>query len=121
MPKFMYTIIILTLMFWGIWINRLNNSKPDSTLNILIFLGLLFFSLILSFSIPIYFYLYKKASTFTSLRLIYRRSLKWSLFFSSGIVLLLTLKAFSAMSFVNAGLLIVLYAAVLMHFKKKDR
>jgi hypothetical protein len=121
MPKFIYTVILLTLVSWGIWIHRLIKTSPDSTCSILIFLFFLFCSLALTFSIPIYMLFYRKAPTLTNLRPLYRRALKWSVFFSSGIILLLTLKAFDVLSIFNAGLLLALYTAVFMHFKKKNR
>lgn len=121
MPKFLYTVIFLNIISWGTWAYRLINTKPDSTFNILIFLATFFTSLSLTLSLPIYLYFHKKAPNFTNVRFLYRKSLKWSLFFSSGILLLLTLKAFGVMNTLNAGLLIIIYITVFMHFKKKNR
>lgn len=119
MPKFIYTIVISAIILWGIIIKLLFSTKPDSSKNILIFLAMFFIALTLTLSIPIYFYLLNNAPTFSSLRLIYRKSLKWSLYFSFGIVSLMGLRAFSVLTVLNFSLFLILYFAIMTQIKSR--
>ena len=111
-PKFLYTIIGITILFWYLWIKKLLDSKPNSQLNIATFLIILFVALALTLSLILYFYFHKKAKNFSNLRFLYRKGLKWGTFFSFGIVGYLAMRAFNIDTLLNTGLFLTLYIAL---------
>ncbi|EKE00235.1 MAG: hypothetical protein ACD_22C00072G0018 [uncultured bacterium] len=117
MPAFLYTVALVNIALWGLWARSLFISKPDSLVNILVFLLLFFFALALTIAFPVYFYYFKKAPTLTKLRLIYRKSLKWGLFLSAGVTLLMALRAFQLFNIVTVVLFVILYVALFTQLK----
>ena len=94
-----------------------NATAPSSFYNIFVFLSLLFVALSFTFSIPIYFFLYKMAPSFTNLKILYRRALRWGTFFSFGVIGTLGLKAFNLINMLNYGLFLILYISVFFSIK----
>jgi len=122
MPKFLYTIIFLMVTFWTLLVRHwfLVDPLPDGITDsnaILIFLLLLFLALITTLSVPIYYFFHKKAPTFSNLRFLYRKSLKWSTFFSFGIVLFLGLRAFNLDTIINIFLFLVTYVLMFLQLR----
>jgi len=118
MPKFLYTIIVLALILWIWCIRVLSTVPPDSLTNILQFLISFFMALALTLSIPAYFFFYKKAPTFTNLKQLYRRSLKWSVFLAFGFTAVVGLKAFGSLTPLNLLLFVILYYAMFAQLKR---
>lgn len=117
MPKFLYTIILAAVLLWGLCLKILTSVKPDSFFNILLFLVPLFFALALTLSVPFYFYFFKFAPTFTNLKNLYRRSLKWSVFFALGMTIVVSLKVFAVLNVINFILFCILYYAIYSQLK----
>ena len=109
MPKFIYTIIFLSIVSWIGLYRYIDTTPPASIDKIIIFLAIMFAAITLTLSLPIYFYYYSKVPTFSNLRFLYRKSFKWALFASFGIVFYLGLKAFDLDNAINVGLFLVLY------------
>ncbi len=118
MPKFIYTILIIDVAVWGIIAKFIFGSKPDTIVNIIIFLSLLLVALTLTFSMPIYFYFYRKSPTFTNLRFIFRKSLKYGFYIGLCVCLILVLKFLHVLTVLNAVLFLVLYFSVLYTFTR---
>jgi len=116
----MYTIILAASFLWFLWAERIFHTAPDSAKNIVIFLLLLFASLVLTVSIPIYFYFYKKAAQFSDLRRIYRRALSLSSLISFIVTGFAALRAFSLLNPINAGLFAVLCVAIAIQGSKSN-
>ncbi|MBP7927792.1 hypothetical protein KAZ57_01455 [Patescibacteria group bacterium] len=109
MPKFVITILLFAAILWyGVFFS-LTKTQPDSFNSIIGFLLRLFLALSLTLSLPVYFYLHKKAPTFSNLRHLYRKSIKWSMYVSFGAVFVLGLRAFNLGSWLNIGLFLVFY------------
>ena len=119
MPKFIYTILFADLVFWFFWIRALVTTKPDISSNILVFLLLLFSALGLGLSLVFYFIFFKRAPTFTNLKYLYRRALKYGMFMSSGVVILMGLKAFGVLTPINLGLYVLLFYLVFNKLRHK--
>jgi hypothetical protein len=119
MPGFLYTTLVVDILCWIFVIRYMITIKPQNTGTIVPFLVLLFVALSLTFTFPIYFYFHTKAPLFTNLRAIFRRSLKWGVYFSLGIVFLLGLKAFKLFNIFNLVLFAVLYLGVFVQIKGK--
>jgi len=117
MPEFLYTIIFFTVFLWSGFGFLLFAQKPESFPSIFIFLILLFGALAFSFSIPYYFRARKK--TTLSAKQIYRRGLRWGVYFSFLVTIALGLKAFDLINIVS-GILFVL-CAVSFYFRVKKR
>lgn len=109
MPKFLYTIVVASIASWIGFYSYLTSTSPDTFTDILIFLGILLFALVMTLSLPIYYILHKQAPTFSNLRFLYRKSLKWSLFFSFGLVFLMGLRAYGLDNLVNVTLFVIFY------------
>jgi len=122
MPKFLYTILFLMITFWTLlmkhWflVDPIPEGKTDVNA-VLIFLLLLFLALITTLSIPIYYFFHKKAPTFSNLRYLYRKSLKWSTFFSFGVVLYMGLRAFNLDTAINTFLFLVMYILMFLQLR----
>ena len=121
MPKFIYTILIIDAVVWGIVAKFMFGSKPDSAVNFSVFLILFLVALTLTFSMPIYFYLYRKSPTFTNLRFIFRKSLKYGFYIGLCVCLILVLKFLHILTVLNAVLFLVLYFSVLYNFTRNAR
>ncbi len=119
MPKFLYTVLVLNAALWWYTIHWINTTKPATLTNILTFLFLLFVSLGITLSVLFYFRLYKKAPSFTNLRLLYRRGLKWGFFSSFGIVFVLGMKALNIYHIINLLLFAVFYYALYLQLRSK--
>lgn len=120
MPGFLYTIILLSLLGWGLWTKLLLTTRPDSPKNILLFLAVFLLSLGLTLSFPVYIYFYKKAPEFTNTRKIYRKALKLGFFFACGAAAPMAMKAFGVLTLLNAGLFLLLYLMALLSLKKQQ-
>lgn len=115
----MYTVLLATTFLWyGIY-RVLTQQTPESTSIVLLFLGLLFFAIILTLSIPLYFILLKKAPRFTELREIYRKSIKISGYISLGIIILLGLNILELLNIITLALFTMLYVTGALSVKKK--
>lgn len=121
MPKFLYTVIIVNLLSWFLWVQHLVYRKPDSSSSILIFLLELFISLSMTFSLVLYFSFHKKAPTFTNLRYLYRKAIKLSVFFCGAFVFYLGMRAFEVAGIINTALFIALVALIYSQAKKHLR
>ena len=121
MPKFIYTILIFDAAIWGVIAKFMLSNKPDSVVNIAVFLLLLLVALSLTFSMPIYFYFYRKSPTFTNLRFIFRKSLKYGFYIGLCVCLILVLKFFGVLTILNAILFLVLYFSVLYTLTRDHR
>ncbi len=119
MPKFMYTIFVISGVAWLSFYRFITHIPPDSYFRIVLFNVLLILSLTLTFSIPIYFYFHYKAPTFTNLRFLYRKSLRWSLFFAAGIVFVVVLKIFELDTPLNLILFGLFYVLLYMQLKPR--
>lgn len=125
MPSFLYTIFILVGGLWFWFYYYLTNNSPvdfDNKLlikNVIFMLVLLFLALSVTFSVPVYFYLHKKAPTFTNLRFLYRKSLKWGGFFGFGIAFLLGLRVFELDNIINVALFLFLYFLIFSQLRSK--
>lgn len=122
MPKFLYTIIILIVIFWTLLVRQmfLVNPLPEGVQDVnavLMFLLLLFLALNTTFSIPTYFILHKRAPTFSNLRFLYRKSLRWSTFLSFGIVFYLGLVVFKLDTYINTFLFLVTYVLIFLQLR----
>lgn len=119
MPKFLYTILILSVLLWWGLIKIFTTKAPDSPQIILVSVGLLFLALTLTFSIPIYFYFYKKVPNFTNLKFVYRKSFRWSGVFSLFITGVLALRAFNLATPINLTLFLILCAMIVLYLRGK--
>jgi hypothetical protein len=112
MPKFIYTIIVLTLLSWLGFYRYISTTEPESLFRIITFLLIAFIALTLTISLPIYFYQHAKVPAFSNLKFLYRRGLKWSAYFSFGIVFLAALWIFDLANIINVALFIILYVLI---------
>lgn len=119
MPTFMYTVIFASIMLWAFLYRFMGTVAPDGFSNIFTFLALLFLAVSLTLSMPIYFYLQAKAPTFSNLRYLYRKSLRWSMFLALGPVFYLGLRAFNLDNLINTILYFVLYLLVFLQLRTK--
>lgn len=122
MPKFLYTIIFLMVTFWTLLIRQLFlvDPLPSGKTNIdaiLVFLLLLFLALVTTLSLPIYFIYHKRAPTFSNLRFLYRKSLRWATFLSFGIVFYLGLRVFDLDTVINIFLFLVVYTLIFLQLR----
>lgn len=118
MPKFIFTVVIAALFAWAGTAYIVMNT-PTELVNILKFLAFAFAALSLSGSIPAYFLVRKKHSEMMDQRMLYRKSLKWSMFVAFGITGMLLLKAFSLLTIMNVVLFLVFYAAIFAQVRTK--
>jgi hypothetical protein len=118
MPKYVKSLLVLCVLLWVWWVYLLFlGILPNSYGEIFLFLGVLFFSLGLTFSFIFYFIYVKKYPSFTDMRVLFRRSLKWGFFISFGFIGLGFLKALNIISLLNAGLFGLLYAATFIQLR----
>ncbi len=119
MPKFLYTTVIVSLLLWLSAYKYIFYSKPSTFLSIFIFLLLIFFAVLATASIPLYFYFHYKAPTFSNLRQVYRKSLRWSAYLSFGLVFLMMLRTFKLDHIANIALFLIFY--ILLYFQLRLR
>ena len=112
MPKFLITIITLVGILWGILVYLIFGTQPNNYTSIFLFLIILFLTLSFTFSIPVFFFLKKKFPKFEVIKLLYRKGLKWGMFFSLGITGGLFLKALNLINLLNFGLFLLLYIGI---------
>lgn len=117
MHKFIYTILIICLALWGLFAYILFNVSPESLQGVFIFITVLMFAMAFTFSVPIYFFYYKRAPTFSNLRYLYRKSLKWGVFFGASLCGYLLLRILKVDTLVNVGLLLLLVVSVASFLK----
>lgn len=109
MPKFLYTVIIAAVIMWAVILKFMDSFEPVGVAAISVFELLLLITLTLTFSIPVFSVLYKRAPMHTNLRPLFRKSLKWAVFFASGIALAVLLKIAGVLTYLNLILLTLLY------------
>jgi len=119
MPKFIYTIILLSALFWFLFGRHVYLTEPVSLDAVLIMLLLLFLALMSTLSLPIYFYLHAKAPTFSNLRFLYRKSIKWSTYLAFGAVFYMGLRAFKLDNIVNITLFLIMYVLAFLQMRTK--
>lgn len=122
MPKFLYTIVFLAAIFWTLLVRQFFFVDPfiESALNVdavLIFILLLFLALNTTLSLPIYFFFHIKAPTFSNLRFLYRKALKWSTFLSFGVCFYLGLRVFDLDTIINVFLFLVTYVLIFLQLR----
>lgn len=117
MPKFLYTIIVLSILFWALFGRHVYLTEPNTLDNVLIFHLLLFLALMLTLSLPIYFYFHAKAPTFSNLRFLYRKSIKWSTYLAFGVVVFMILRAFRLDNIVNISLFLIMYVLAFLQMR----
>ncbi|HLB51318.1 hypothetical protein A3F07_00040 [candidate division WWE3 bacterium RIFCSPHIGHO2_12_FULL_38_15] len=109
MPKFLYTVIIAAVIMWAIMLKFMDTFEPNGAAAISVFELLLLITLTITFSVPVFVVLYKHAPMHTNLRPLFRKSLKWSVFFASGVALAVLLKITDVLTYLNLILLTLLY------------
>jgi hypothetical protein len=119
MPKFLYSVIASMIIFWVLAVRFITLNSPNTPKNILSFLALFLVALCFTLSLVIYYFLYKKAATYTDLKSLYRKGLKWGFIYSLGIVGLMFLKAFQFLNIVTGILYLVLYFSILYKVNKR--
>ena len=122
MPKFLYTIILLAIIFGTLLARQifLVNPLPEGNMDVnatLIFFLLLFLTANTLLSLPIYFILHARAPTFSNLRFLYRKALRWSTFLSFGAVFYLGLVAFKLNTIINVFLFLVMYVLIFLQLR----
>ena len=103
MPKFLWTVIVLTASILAALILTISKTSPENTKNIAFFLIELFLFLTLLFSFIFYIVNYKRAPKYSDLRNIYRASIKPSLFLSTfitGTAVMKVAKALTPLNFI---------------------
>lgn len=121
MPRFLYTVVTANIVLWWLWINRFLNTAPTSTSNKIWFIFLFVLAAGTTASLPIYFWLHKKAPTLSNLKNLYRKSFKISIYFMSGVGVLMFLKLFQLFNFINVLLVLALYGTVYFQVLKNRR
>jgi len=111
----MITFWTLLMKHWFL-VDPIPEGKTDVNA-VLIFLLLLFLALITTLSIPIYYFFHKRAPTFSNLRYLYRKSLKWSTFLSFGLILYMGLRAFNLDTTINTFLFLVMYVLMFLQMR----
>lgn len=90
----------------------MQGNSPEMFLNKIIFLTLVLAILTLVISFPTYIIKYKRALKFTDLKSIYRNSIKTSLKISIFLTVVLAMKIFGVLNFLNFGLLVILVLVI---------
>lgn len=119
MPKFLYSIYVITLFMWSILAFLLFNTSPNNYPSIFIFLFVLYGALGFTLSLPFYYFLTFKFPNFTNPNILYKRALKWGLYISSGVAIFLLLKSLDLLNLLNGGLFILLYIGFFFQLKGK--
>ncbi len=112
MPRFLITVIIISIAFILGFIAVITKTAPDSTKNITLFFIFLWASLTFSLSIPIYLIKYKLAPRLANLRTLYRSAFKISVFASTSITGIGLLKVLGALTPLNTILAILFLGSV---------
>jgi len=111
MPRFFVSVFVLVFILWGVFLYLLLKTAPVSFSSIFIFLVVLFLALGMSLSIPGFFILRAKSRAgYFIPKEVFRRSLKWSMFVSFGVIGFLSLRAFDILNMLNGGLFFLLYS-----------
>lgn len=113
----MWTIVVFSLVSWGVVATLVCKSAPDSYLNIATFLVALYAALDSTLCIPFYLIYRKRFINFTDQKVLFRMSSKWPAFISFGVVGMLFLKAFHLINLLNAGLFTLLYIGIFFQIK----
>jgi hypothetical protein len=119
MPKFVYTIILISMLFWGYLYYLIDRTLPETLFNIFWMLLILSFALASTLSVPFYHLVKRNHSEMRDQRLLFRKSFKWGFFISFGVVGLLTLSAFDLFNAVNVTLYAIFYLALLYQIRSK--
>ncbi len=119
MPKFIYTIILSSLILWILLLRKVTFTQPNTTTSVIEFLLLLFLALTSTLSLAFYVIYYKKAPKFTNLKHIYRKSLKWAGFIGLYVAAIASLKAFKVLNIVDFLILTILFYITYAKLKKK--
>lgn len=117
MPKFIWTVLVFSLISWGFLVTLVLKYSPDSYLNITMFLIAVYTSLYSSLSIPFYLISKKRLPNFTDQKVLFRMSAKWPAFISFATVGMLFLKAFHLINLLNTGLFALLCIGIFFQIK----
>ncbi|MFZ5424463.1 MAG: hypothetical protein ACOZAO_01565 [Patescibacteria group bacterium] len=117
MPKFFYTVVLLTAGLWIVLARILAIHPPENNKIIATVLALIFVTMSFTISIAIYIFKHKKAPQYSNLRKIYRKSFIWAAFISLGITALFAFRAFSIVNSLNIVLFILLYFSIYAYIK----
>ena len=112
MPRFLWTVILVTIAIFAVFLNFLRTNSPAEQKNLIFFFILLFIFLTLLVSIPTYLIKFKFAPKFAELKTIYRSSLRLALFISSGLCGIGIMKVVGALTLVNLVLYLLFLFAV---------
>jgi len=107
------------VLFWALFAKHVFYVEPNSLDAILIFHLLLFLALMSTLSLPFYFYFHVRAPTFSNLRFLYRKSIKWSTYLAFGIVSFMILRAFNLDNIVNITLFLIMYVLAFLQMRTK--
>ncbi|OGC50900.1 hypothetical protein A2716_02600 [candidate division WWE3 bacterium RIFCSPHIGHO2_01_FULL_40_23] len=107
MPKFLFTIIAAVLASLTALIYMLIYKSPEETVNVAVFLSVLWIFITLALSLLIYAVKYKRASKHTNLRTLYRSAARPSVFTATLATGFLVIKVLGALTIINAILFVV--------------
>jgi hypothetical protein len=121
MPKFLYSIIFLTVILWVFFGYFGTVMPPNSPINILSFL--IFFFLAISFTLSLFFYFIrvKLPKCFPDKRTVYKRCMRWGFYLGFGIAGTMALKAFGLITPLNYSLFGVFLIALFFQLKAARR
>jgi len=119
MPKFLYTIIFLSLLSWGIVFYIVGVVNPSSYLPIFMFIFCLFIALSFTLSLLFFSILKKKKPDFLKDNVLYKKSFKYAAYISFGISGVALLRAFKIINLLNLGLFMLLYIGIFYQLKGK--
>jgi len=105
-PKFLFTVIIATLLVWTLFITFILKFPPENFIIIFAFLILMYFCLSLTLSIPLYFYKQNRTRTLKP-RQVYRFGVRWGSFFSIIITGIAGMRAFRILNLLNINIFTV--------------
>ena len=118
MPRFFVSIFVLLTFLWGLFIFLLLKTAPISFFNIFLFLIVLFLALGFTFSLPGFFIQRARSREgYFIPKVVYRSSLKWSMFLSFGVIGFLSLRAFDILNLLNGGLFFLLYLTLYFYLR----
>lgn len=113
MPSFLYTIIALSLVLWGILFRILTEMAPANIQNIIIVLAVFLLAISFTLSTPLFFYFKRKSKNVFKQRQVYRKSLKISAILGIGITTFMVLRAFNLLTVLNIALFYIPYVLIL--------
>lgn len=119
MPRFLITVILGALFWWGIIVFLVLNTIPTSYLLILVFIVALHISLGLTLSLPLFFVIKRKAPEFIKDSDLYKSAFKIGMFISFGVSVIFLLKALDLINIFNFGLFCILYVLLFFQIKGK--